>query len=66
MARLLRKIDDFIKVKDEEDGRPVNRWKSPDILPVLPKNRTFGASDYASYWYGNHRIDQAETGKCLL
>lgn len=41
----------FLQVKDGEDERPVSRWKGPDILPVLPKNRTFVTSDYASYWY---------------
>jgi hypothetical protein len=50
MAKLLRAIDNFIIIKDEDDGRPVDRWKSPDILPVLPNNRNFDSSDYASYW----------------
>lgn len=50
MFARLQAFLDFIKVKDEEDGRPVDRWRSPDILPVLPKNRTFAAKDYASYW----------------
>ena len=44
----LRAINEAIQVKDHEDGRPVDRWKSPDILPVLPKNRTFTSGDYAS------------------
>ncbi|EPE04392.1 ncs1 nucleoside transporter family protein [Ophiostoma piceae UAMH 11346] len=50
MPSFLRKIDDFVRIKDESDGRPVDRWKSPDILPVPPKNRNFGAGDYVSYW----------------
>lgn len=51
MNAKLRAINHFIQVKDEQDGRPVDRWTSPDILPVLPKNRTFGKKDYVSYWY---------------
>ena len=51
MAKVLKAVRDFVTITDEDDGRPVDRWKSPDILPVLPKNRTFGMADYASYWY---------------
>ncbi|KAI1323632.1 permease for cytosine/purines, uracil, thiamine, allantoin-domain-containing protein [Xylariaceae sp. FL0255] len=50
MANILKYINDFIKVKEDEDGRTVNQWKSPDILPVLPKNRIFGTLDYCNYW----------------
>lgn len=50
LSNNLRKLDRFIQVHDETDGRVVNKWASPDILPVLPKNRRFGTTDYASYW----------------
>ncbi len=50
MAKVFKTIRDFVVITDEEDGRPVDRWKSPDILPVLPKNRTFNSTDYISYW----------------
>ncbi|OAA55850.1 uracil permease [Niveomyces insectorum RCEF 264] len=50
MAKVFRSLVDFVTIKDTDDGRPVDRWKSPDILPVLPKNRRFDSKDYISYW----------------
>ncbi|EXJ83331.1 hypothetical protein A1O1_06952 [Capronia coronata CBS 617.96] len=46
----LRKFDNLIRVKGESDVRKVSRWMSPDILPVLPENRTFRSKDYVAYW----------------
>jgi hypothetical protein len=46
----LRKFDQLIRVKGETDVRKVDRWMSPDILPVLPENRTFRSKDYVAYW----------------
>lgn len=42
---------DFIVIKDTGDGRGVNQWQNPDILPVLPQNRTFTTKTFATYWY---------------
>ncbi|RFU32336.1 hypothetical protein B7463_g3976, partial [Scytalidium lignicola] len=39
-----------IRIHDDDDGRPINRWTNPDILPVLPKNRTFTTKTYVTYW----------------
>ena len=41
---------DFIKVKDSADNRRIDRWTNQDILPVLPKNRTFTTSAFVAYW----------------
>ncbi|RDW84988.1 uracil permease-3 [Coleophoma cylindrospora] len=47
---ILRAIDNKIRIHDDEDGRTIDRWTNLDILPVLPKNRTFTSKAYVSYW----------------
>ncbi len=49
---IINKVVDVLRVKDGEDGRPVDRWTNPDILPVLPENRTFTRRSYFGFWYG--------------
>lgn len=46
----LAEAKDFVKVKDSSDNRRVDRWTNHDILPVLPKNRTFTTSAFVAYW----------------
>ncbi|KAH8674590.1 permease for cytosine/purines, uracil, thiamine, allantoin-domain-containing protein [Tricladium varicosporioides] len=50
VQQIIHKILDKVRIYDDVDGRPVNRWTNPDILPVLPKNRTFTTKAYVSYW----------------
>lgn len=50
MPALVRKVVDVVVIKDEEDAGRVDKWTNPDILPVLPQNRTFTSQSYASYW----------------
>ncbi|RDW78166.1 uracil permease-1 [Coleophoma crateriformis] len=47
---ILRAVDNKIRIRDDEDGRTIDRWTNLDILPVLPKNRTFTSKAYVSYW----------------
>ncbi|KAK3314112.1 permease for cytosine/purines, uracil, thiamine, allantoin-domain-containing protein [Apodospora peruviana] len=46
MAAILNKL----RIKDDEHGRPTDRWTNPDILPVLPENRTFTKKSYFGFW----------------
>lgn len=66
----IRKVVDIVAIKDNEDGRQVDKWTNPDILPVLPRNRTFTSSSYASYWYGHSslitRIYSKNLTKCRV
>ncbi|KAF4636900.1 hypothetical protein G7Y89_g1177 [Cudoniella acicularis] len=40
-SNVINRFLDKIRIHDDIDSRPINRWTNPDILPVLPKNRTF-------------------------
>lgn len=46
----LGNILDRLRVEDSENGRPTDRWTNPDILPVLPENRTFTKKSYFGFW----------------
>ncbi|KAK5174870.1 uncharacterized protein LTR77_000006 [Saxophila tyrrhenica] len=46
----LSKLVDKARVHPEEGGRVTDRWTNPDILPVLPENRTFNIKSYFGFW----------------